>query len=95
MVAKRYEISFSPEREAFIRSKIDSGEYASADDLFAAALELMEERAREDAAAREKLRVMIAEGLADIDAGRVVDGPVAMAELRQRIEDRAALRNGK
>lgn len=93
MVAKRYQIELSQESDAFLRSRIEAGEYASADEIVAAALKLMQSRMEESVETREKLQAMVADGLADIEAGRVVEGSVAMAELRQRIDERAASRD--
>ncbi len=95
MVAKRYQIELSHDNDAFLRSRIEAGEYASADEIVAAALKLMQSRMKESMEAREKLQAMLAEGLADIKAGRVVEGSVAMEKLRQRIEDRAASRDAE
>lgn len=78
-------VSLTPELEALINSKVQSGMYNTASEVVREGLRLMQER---DEIREKKLAALKADiqlGLDDIEAGRVVDGPTVMAELRQRL----------
>jgi len=62
-------MTLSPHWQAFIQRQIDSGRYASASEVVREALRDMEEREQQLAA----LRAHIAEGIAQIERGEVVE----------------------
>lgn len=83
-------VHLSPQLESMVREKVESGRYASAEEVVQDALRLMQ--ARDDAAASQldALRQEIAEGLADLDAGHTVDADSLFAELQGIIASRKA-----
>jgi antitoxin ParD1/3/4 len=78
-------VSLTPELEKLIQDKIASGLYTSASEVVREALRLLAESDRQHALRVHELREHIAKGLASVKAGRVVDGPTAMARLRARL----------
>lgn len=65
--------------EEFIEELLAAGEERTAAE---AIVESLRRRKRE-----RDLRLAIEAGLRDVEAGRVVDGPAAMAELRKRVSE--------
>ena len=63
--------------EAWVQERVDSGDYASHAEVIRAGLRLLKEEEEWRADARRK----IAEGMADIRAGRVVDGETVFREI--------------
>jgi len=90
MVAKPQHIEVTPETESLIRARIDSGEFASANEVVVAALRMMERVTDEYRDSHERVRAKIARGLAQADAGELVDGPAAMRRIREDLIQRAA-----
>lgn len=90
MVVKPRHIEVTPETEALIRARIDSGEFASADQVLQAALRVMEQVAGEYGASRDRAREKIASGLAQADAGELLDGPAAMRLIKDDLLKRAS-----
>ncbi|HEX3672251.1 MAG TPA: type II toxin-antitoxin system ParD family antitoxin [Candidatus Cybelea sp.] len=79
-------ISFPPDLEAYIDAKVAAGEYADESDVVCDGLRLM---MQEEAQKMEWLRAAIAEGDADIRAGRVYRS----AEVRAHLAKITGLRN--
>ena len=61
-------VTVSPETEALIRKKVESGQYQSADDVIAAAMELLDARDR-----RDYLRGLLREAEEEFRNGDVVE----------------------
>jgi antitoxin ParD1/3/4 len=78
-------IEVSPDVQARIQEKIDSGEFPNAEAIVAEGLDLIDSRKER----LETLRALIAEGVADVEAGRVFEFNEA---LRQRAWERAVQR---
>lgn len=78
------EISLTPEVEQFIQSQVESGKYASADDVILAALRAFEERERIYKGRFEELRGEIAIGVEASERGEVVDSETVFSQLQQR-----------
>jgi antitoxin ParD1/3/4 len=70
-----------PHLEAFVSKLVSSGRYNSKSEVLRDGLRLLEERQAKLAA----LDAMVAEGLADIDAGRVHDAEDVFDELESDI----------
>jgi antitoxin ParD1/3/4 len=82
------QVSLTPDQDRFVRKQIESGRYASADEVVAESLRLLQEREEFLQANREEIREMIEEGYADIEAGRVHDAEEVFAEL-DRLDEEA------
>jgi len=65
-------ISLTPELEAYIASKVRSGRYKSVSEVVREGLRLLEEQDQLEQLRRERLRQLIDEGRADLQAGRSV-----------------------
>lgn len=63
-------ISLTPELEACIASKVDSGRYKSVSEVVREGLRLLEEQDQLKQLRRERLRQLVDEGMADLQAGR-------------------------
>jgi antitoxin ParD1/3/4 len=74
-------VELSPQLEALVREKVESGRYASAEDVIREALQLLQAHDEAAAARHEALRRDIAEGIADLEAGRTVDADTVFAAL--------------
>ncbi len=69
-----------PERwESFVKSQVESGRFASGEEVMGEALTLLEARIRDEAETLERIR----KGLADVDAGRTQPFQDAIAEIRR------------
>ena len=66
--------------EGFVRGQVTSGRYNNASEVVRDALRLMEERERQ----RRSLDEALMRGIADADAGRVIDLDEACAALVER-----------
>lgn len=69
--------------EQWVQERVDSGDYASSAEVIRAGLRLL----KEDEEWRAEVRRKIAEGAADLRAGRVVDGAEIFARLRAKLGD--------
>jgi len=77
---KNVNVSLPPELERIVADKVASGRYASSSDVIRAALRLLDDRDREEAAGLEALRRDIQAGL---DSGP--PRPFDAAELKRRV----------
>lgn len=64
--------------DAFINAEVASGQYANASEVVRAGLRLLEHQKQEDEEKLSRLRALVAEGVADVQAGRVT--PLKSAE---------------
>jgi len=83
------EPAFSPELEQIVRQKVESGDYASADEVLREALQLLDDRDRLRAWKLEALRKEIMVGIEQADRGMVA--PLDMDAIRVKVAER--LRN--
>lgn len=77
-------VSLTPEALQFIQSQLETGEYASADEVIMAGIELLEERKRIYKGRFEELRQEIAIGIEQLDRGERLDGREVIEQLRQK-----------
>jgi antitoxin ParD1/3/4 len=80
------ELTMSPELEQIVRQKVESGHYASPDDVIREALQLLDDRDRLRAWKFEELRQDIAEGIEQADQGMVA--PLDMEAIRAKVAER-------
>ena len=78
-------VSLTPELEAMINSKVQSGMYNTASEVVREGLRLIQQRDEMLQKKLDSLRSDIRLGMDDLEAGRVVDGPTAMAARRERL----------
>ncbi|MBE9214273.1 type II toxin-antitoxin system ParD family antitoxin [Plectonema cf. radiosum LEGE 06105] len=77
-------ISLDPTHEQFVISKIESGKYANADEVIAAALQLLEEQEQHILWLNDT-RQKIAIGLEEIERGDVLDTEVVINQLKDKL----------
>ena len=75
-------VSLPPELENRVRQHVESGLYSSASEVIREALRLFEAYQGVQAASLNALKMDIAQGVSDIEAGRVRE--VSMAKIKER-----------
>lgn len=78
-------INLTPELEQIVSNKVASGMYNSASEVVREALRLMTEQDEIKRLKLESLRADIRIGLDQLDRGEVVDGPTAMARIKENL----------
>ncbi len=78
-------VSLTNELDSYIEQSVRSGHYDNASEVVRAAIRALKQSELEDQAKVEALKVAIAEGL----EGPYLDGPTVIAEMRERIRQRA------
>jgi antitoxin ParD1/3/4 len=77
-------VTLTPDAEALVKKKVETGSYSSADDVIHEALRLLDERD----AARIRLRAAIAVGDEDLERGNLVDWtPDFFERLKQEADE--------
>ena len=82
-------VSLTPELEAFVDGKVGSGLYNNASEVIREGLRLL----KEHDAVRLKWREQIEHGWLQAQAGKLVDGPKAMAAIKDRLTRRSKQRS--
>lgn len=77
-------VSLTPEIEQFIKTQLESGKYASADEVIVAGIKLLEERERIYKGRFEELKREIMIGIEQLDRGEKLDGREVIEQLRQK-----------
>ena len=77
-------VSLPPELEAFVDSRVASGQYQSASEVVREALQLLQEREMTRQADLEEVRRKIAIGLEQAKRGELLDGEAVFRELERR-----------
>lgn len=77
-------VSLTPELVAFIKDKVDTGDYASTSDVIRKALLLLEQAERDEDTDRARLRQAWAEGIASGDT-ELLDFTELKAAARRRL----------
>jgi antitoxin ParD1/3/4 len=83
-------ILLDAEQTAFIQTQLNSGQFATAEEVIRTALQAMAAQQVEYQAWLEETRAKIKVGMAAHDRGDVIDGETFIAELQQKIEQRKA-----
>ena len=76
--------SLPPHLETLVRSKVESGQYASTRDVIEAALLLLEERDQVECLRRERLKSELAKGLYQADNRQLVERDEVFRALRRK-----------
>ena len=77
-------VSLTTELEQFIYTQVESGKYASADEVIIAGIKLLEERERIYKGRFEELQQEIIIGIKQLDRGEMLDGREVIEQLRQK-----------
>jgi antitoxin ParD1/3/4 len=81
-------ISLTPELDAFLQSRVNSGRYQTASEVVREALRLLERQERERDEAFRQLKTKLERGAAQADRGELLDGDTVFEELRELIDER-------
>lgn len=82
------EIALTPEVEQFIQSKVNSGQYASASEVFLAGIKLLQDIEQTYQGRYQALRDEVRIGLEAADRGEVVDAETAFKQLQDRLNQK-------
>lgn len=80
--------SLPPEVESFLRRKVESGMYDSADEVIEEALRLLEERDKLREIRLEELRALIRVGIEQADRGELLDEAEVFGPIREKLRKR-------
>lgn len=83
-------VSLTPELEALVNQKVQSGLYSSASEVVREALRLMKERDDSRAVQLKQLKREISLGIRQLDRGQGVDADEVFEGLRQRHKKRVS-----
>ncbi len=78
-------ITLKPQQEQFLREKLNSGKYATIDEVIAEAFQLLEERDKDYQQWLDETKEKVAAGIEQANRGQLTDGKVAMARLREKL----------
>jgi antitoxin ParD1/3/4 len=81
-------ISITPELDAFLQSRVESGRYQTTSEVVREALRLLERHERERDEAFQQLKTKLEKGAAEASRGELLDGDEVFEELREMIEER-------
>lgn len=82
-------ITLNPEQQKFIEAQVTSGRYPSAQEVIAAALELLADSSEPKESNTyqkwvEETRPKVATGIAQLDRGEGIDGETVIAKLQEK-----------
>ncbi|NJK44643.1 MAG: type II toxin-antitoxin system ParD family antitoxin [Pleurocapsa sp. SU_196_0] len=84
-------VSLTPELEAWVESRVQSGLYQSASEVIREALRLLHKTQMSSEQQLETLRAALQRGLEDVEAGRLrEDHPQLLETVRQKVRSRRA-----
>jgi antitoxin ParD1/3/4 len=81
-------VNLTPELEALVQRKVESGLYNNQSEVVREALRLLADQDRLREAHLGRLRSAVAEGVAQADRGELLDGPAVIAEARRTLKAR-------
>jgi len=81
-------VSIGPDFEDYVRSKVESGEYATASEVVRDGLRLLREKELLCEARLKSLRGEIQKGIDQLDRGESRDGELVMDDLRAKLLSR-------
>jgi antitoxin ParD1/3/4 len=77
-------VSLTPELEKYIQAKVETGRYTSASEVVREALRLFEQNEHEREHALRDFRAKLDQGIAEAEAGDLVDGEEVFARIREK-----------
>ncbi|GAB4415585.1 MAG: hypothetical protein OHK0021_22340 [Bryobacter sp.] len=81
-------ISITPELDAFLQSRVQSGRYQTTSEVVREALRLLERREQERDEAFLQLKAQLQRGASEAERGELLDGDQVFDELREMIDER-------
>jgi antitoxin ParD1/3/4 len=81
-------VNLTPELEALVQRKVDSGLYNNQSEVVREALRMLAEQDRLREAQLGRLRKALAEGIAQADRGELLDGRKVLANARKSLRKR-------
>jgi antitoxin ParD1/3/4 len=81
-------VSLTPELDAFLQSRVESGRYQTTSEVVREALRLLERQERDREEALAQLKAKLERGIAQADRGELLDGDEVFEELRAMLESR-------
>ena len=85
-------ISITPELDAFLQSRVESGRYQTTSEVVREALRLLERHEKERDEAFLQLRAKLETGAAQAERGELLNGDDVFEELREMLEERRRAR---
>lgn len=77
-------VSLTPELEQYIQAKVETGRYTSASEVVREALRLLEQKELERGQALKKFQAELDQGIAEAEAGNLMDGEEVFAKIREK-----------
>jgi antitoxin ParD1/3/4 len=87
-------ISITPELDAFLQRRVNSGRYQTTSEVVREGLRLLERHEKERDEAFSQLKARLERGAAQADRGELIDVDEVFEELRQMIEERRHAKSG-
>ena len=81
-------ISITPELDAFLQSRVQSGRYQTTSEVVREALRLLERHEKEREEAFHQLKAKLERGADQAERGELINGDEVFEELREMIEKR-------
>ena len=81
-------VSLTPELDAFLQARVNSGRYQTTSEVVREALRLLERSEQEREYAFQQLKAKLEKGAAEAERGELLDGDEVFGELREMIEER-------
>jgi len=81
-------VSLTPELDAFLQSRVNSGRYQTASEVVREALRLLEHQERTRETALQELKAKLQHGAAQAERGELLDGEEVFEELKTLIDKR-------
>jgi antitoxin ParD1/3/4 len=85
-------ITLNLEQEAFVRAKLQSGQYQNADEVIQAALHLLDEQDRAEEHWLVETRTKVDEGIASLKRGEGIDGETFVNQLLAKLKETKEVR---
>lgn len=81
-------VSITPELDAFLQGRVNSGRYQTTSEVVREALRLLERHEMERDQALQHLKAKLEQGAEESERGELLDGASVFEELRDMIEER-------